>query len=160
MPFHGGVVTGNGSCCARSPGGAVAQRLRGYKWRSEKSVKAIAPTGAALAFCASTSSLGLSRASSPWPVAGGWSPEVGRGESEHPSLPLAQRSVSARCWQAESLPIAHHFQSFFPQTFWKMWKNRAAGVSFAQKRGKINCKIRKCALRQVCRAGRTSIAHP
>ena len=32
------------------PGGAVAQRLRGYKWRSEKSVKAIAPTGAALAF--------------------------------------------------------------------------------------------------------------
>ena len=32
------------------PGGAVAQRLRGYEWRSEKSVKAIAPTGAALAF--------------------------------------------------------------------------------------------------------------
>ena len=31
-------------------GGAVAQRLRGFKWRSEKSVKAIAPTGAALAF--------------------------------------------------------------------------------------------------------------
>ena len=27
---------------------------------------------------------------------GGWSPEVGRGESEHPSLPLAQRSVFAR----------------------------------------------------------------
>ena len=35
---------------ASSLGGAVAQRLRGYKWRSEKSVKAIAPTGAALAF--------------------------------------------------------------------------------------------------------------
>ena len=35
---------------ACSPGGAVAQRLRGYKWRNEKSVKAIAPTGAALAF--------------------------------------------------------------------------------------------------------------
>ena len=32
------------------PGEDVAQRLRGYKWRSEKSVKAIAPTGAALAF--------------------------------------------------------------------------------------------------------------
>ena len=31
-------------------GGAVAQRLRGFLWRSEKSVKAIAPTGAALAF--------------------------------------------------------------------------------------------------------------
>ena len=35
---------------ARSPGGAVAQRLRGFKWRSEKSIKALAPTGAALAF--------------------------------------------------------------------------------------------------------------
>ena len=60
--FTGGVVKENSICraafCesaalrvnARSPGGAVAQRLRGYKWRSEKSVKAIAPTGAALAF--------------------------------------------------------------------------------------------------------------
>ena len=35
---------------ASSPLGERAQRLRGYKWRSEKSVKAIAPTGAALAF--------------------------------------------------------------------------------------------------------------
>ena len=36
--------------CSLPLGGAVAQRLRGFKWRSEKSVKAIAPTGAALAF--------------------------------------------------------------------------------------------------------------
>ena len=36
--------------CPLPLGGAVAQRLRGYKWRSEKSVKALAPTGAALAF--------------------------------------------------------------------------------------------------------------
>ena len=36
--------------CLLPLGGAVAQRLRGYGWRSEKSVKAIAPTGAALAF--------------------------------------------------------------------------------------------------------------
>ena len=36
--------------CPLPLGGAVAQRLRGYGWRSEKSVKAIAPTGAALAF--------------------------------------------------------------------------------------------------------------
>ena len=44
----GGKVSGS---TQRLPlGGAVAQRLRGYKWRSEKSVKAIAPTGAALAF--------------------------------------------------------------------------------------------------------------
>ena len=60
--FTGGVVTVNGICCAAfcesaalracplPLGGAVAQRLRGYGWRSEKSVKAIAPTGAALAF--------------------------------------------------------------------------------------------------------------
>ena len=60
--FTGGVVEENGICSAAfcesaalresacSPGGAVAQRLRGYKWGSEKSVKAIAPTGAALAF--------------------------------------------------------------------------------------------------------------
>ena len=60
--FMGGGVAGNGSCstafcesaalrtCPLPIGGAVAQRLRGYKWRSEKSVKAIAPTGAALAF--------------------------------------------------------------------------------------------------------------
>ena len=93
-----------GRALAPPSGGAVAQRLRGYGWRSEKSVKAIAPTGAALAFCASTSSLGLSRASSPWPVAGGWSPEVGRGESEHPSLPLAQRSVF--CSKQIPLPAA------------------------------------------------------
>ena len=58
--FHG--REGNGICsaafcesaalraCLLPLGGAVAQRLRGYKWRSEKSVKAIAPTGAALAF--------------------------------------------------------------------------------------------------------------
>ena len=60
--FTGGVVEENGSCraafcestalrmCPLPLGGAVAQRLRGYRWRSEKSVKAIAPTGAALAF--------------------------------------------------------------------------------------------------------------
>ena len=58
----GGVVEENGICSAafcesaalgagaRAPLGERAQRLRGYRWRSEKSVKAIAPTGAALAF--------------------------------------------------------------------------------------------------------------
>ena len=74
-------------------GGAGAQRLRGYGWRSEKSVKAIAPTGAALAFCASTSSLGLSRASSPWPVAG-WVESRGREGGVGTPLPasgLAER---------------------------------------------------------------------
>ena len=36
--------------CPLPLGGAGTQRLRGYEWRSEKSVKVIAPTGAALAF--------------------------------------------------------------------------------------------------------------
>ena len=52
-PWHGGKVSGKAVNFAGGnapPGGAVAQRLRGYGWRSEKSVKAIAPTGAALAF--------------------------------------------------------------------------------------------------------------
>ena len=44
------VIRHTEMCIRDSLGGAVAQRLRGYKWRSEKSVKAIAPTGAALAF--------------------------------------------------------------------------------------------------------------
>ena len=62
--FTEGVVKGNGRCSAAfcesaalrasacSPLGELSSvaRLRGYKWRSEKSVKAIAPTGAALAF--------------------------------------------------------------------------------------------------------------
>ena len=154
--FTGGVVTENGICSAafcesaalgvgaRSPlGGAVAQRLRGHKWRSEKSVKAIAPTGAALAFlcfdfffrivkgeqpletgCGTQHplrALGGTRVllaaapttppcfrrwrrSSSLLLRGGWSPEVGRGESEHPSLPLAQRSVFACLRRAETSP--------------------------------------------------------
>ena len=62
--FTDGVVTENGICSAAfcesaalrasacSPLGELSSvaRLRGYKWRSETSVKAIAPTGAALAF--------------------------------------------------------------------------------------------------------------
>ena len=51
--WHSGKVSGSSAMLAgvpAPPGGAVAQRLRGYGWRSEKSVKALAPTGAALAF--------------------------------------------------------------------------------------------------------------
>ena len=44
------------------------------------------------------------RRSSSLLLRGGWSPEVGRGESEHPSLPLAQRSVLARLRQAGTSP--------------------------------------------------------
>ena len=70
--FTGGVVAGNGSCCACSPGGAVAQRLRGFKSAEpEKTVKRSSRrTGVNLQFFpVEPTSLGLSRASSPWPVA-------------------------------------------------------------------------------------------
>ena len=100
--------------CPLPLGGAVAQRLRGYKWRSEKSVKAIAPTGAALAFCASTSSLGLSRACSPWPVAG-WVESRGRegglgtplpasGPAERPCPLLASRNFPCEACAFQILP--------------------------------------------------------
>ena len=62
--FTDEVVKENGICsaCFLRKRGAAGERLlpwgelssvarlRGYKWRSEKSVKALAPTGAALAF--------------------------------------------------------------------------------------------------------------
>ena len=48
--FHGRGRNGKRQLLRLLPRGEQAQRLRGYGWRSEKSVKAIAPTGAALAF--------------------------------------------------------------------------------------------------------------
>ena len=51
LPREGRLPPAGGRCHRRGQKGeSVAQRLRGYRWRSEKSVKAIAPTGAALAF--------------------------------------------------------------------------------------------------------------
>ena len=103
--FTGGVVEENGICsaafyesaalraCLLPLGGAVAQRLRGYGWRSEKSVKAIAPTGAALAFCASTSSLGLSRACSPW------------RRVAAPSIRFVPWTALASCWPLPQQPL-------------------------------------------------------
>ncbi len=38
---------------------------------------------------------------------GGWSPEEGRGESKHPSLPLAQRSVLHTSPQAQHSPLCN-----------------------------------------------------
>ena len=101
--------------CLLPLGGAVAQRLRGYGWRSEKSVKAIAQTGAALAFCASTSSLGLSRASSPWPVAG-WVESRGREGGVGTPLPAsgpAERPCTLKA--SRKLPRKAHT---FPVLFW------------------------------------------
>ena len=124
--------------CSLPLGGAVAQRLRGYKSaKPEKTVKRSSRrTGVNLQFfpvgahffrivkgvqplvtgCGTQHplrALGGTRVllaaapttppcfrrwrrSSSLLLRGGWSPEVGRGESEHPSLPLAQRSVLAR----------------------------------------------------------------
>ena len=70
--FTGGVVAGNGSCCTCSPGGAVAQRLRGFKSAEpEKTVKRSSRrTGVNLQFFpVEPSSLGLKGASSPFFVA-------------------------------------------------------------------------------------------
>ena len=70
--FTGGVVAGNGSCCACSPGGAVAQRLRGFKSAEpEKTVKRSSRrTGVNLQFFpVQPTSLGLKGASSPFFVA-------------------------------------------------------------------------------------------
>ena len=65
-------MAGNGSCCACSPGGAVAQRLRGCKSAEpEKTVKRSSRrTGVNLQFFpVEPSSLGLKGASSPFFVA-------------------------------------------------------------------------------------------
>ena len=70
--FTGGVITENGSCCACSPGGAVAQRLRGFRSAEpEKTVKRSSRrTGVNLQFFpVQPSSLGLKGASSPFFVA-------------------------------------------------------------------------------------------
>ena len=153
-------------------GGAVAQRLRGFKWRSEKSVKAIAPTGAALAFlcfdfffrfvkgeepletgCGTQHplrALGGTRVllaaapttppcfrrwrrSSSLLLRGGWSPEVGRGESEHPSLPLAQRSVPARLRQAKTFPAERRAFQIVPLPVVSTTKSAASSTPYCAK---------------------------
>ena len=164
------------------PGGAVAQRLRGYKWRSEKSVKAIAPTGAALAFlcfdfffrivkgvqplatgCGTQHplrALGGTRVllaaapttppcfrrwrrSSSLLLRGGWSPEVGRGESEHPSLPLAQRSVFARLRQAITFPAERDAFKNRPgpgfPLFWVKMPKKAGNISLSLREWGLFC---------------------
>ena len=97
----------------------------------------------------------------------------GRGSGETASyvvcpetLPLCQGLSLWESWQARqglterarTLPTI--FIPFFHKHFGRCGKTARRVYLFAQKRGKINCKIRKCALRQVCRAGRTSTAHP
>ena len=164
------------------PGGAVAQRLRGFKWRSEKSVKALAPTGAALAFlcfdfffrivkgeqpletgCGTQHplrALGGTRVllaaapttppcfrrwrrSSSLLLRGGWSPEVGRGESEHPSLPLAQRSVPARLRQAKTSPAERDAFKNPPAPgfplFWVKMPKKAGNISLSLREWGLFC---------------------
>ena len=60
--------------------------------------------------------------------------------------------------RARMLPAIFH--PFFHKHFGRCGKTARRVYLFAQKRGKINCKIRKCALRRVYRTGRTSTAHP
>ena len=74
-------------------------------------------------------------------------------------------ATKGRIWQSrqaltERAQSPAIFDPFFHKHFGRCGKTARRVYLFAQKRGKINCKIRKCALRQVYRAGRTSIAHP
>ncbi len=107
----------------------VAQRLRGYKWRSEKSVKAIAPTGAALAFLCFDFFFRIvkgeqprsSLASSPWPVAG-WVESRGReggvgtplpasGPAERPCTLAASKNIPCGAERISNRPALsglHH----------------------------------------------------
>jgi hypothetical protein len=69
-----------------------------------------------------------------------------------------ERSEQTEGVTSQMLPAI--FDLFFHKHFGRCGKTARRVYLFAQKRGKINCKIRKCALRQVCRAGRTNTAHP
>ena len=55
-------------------------------------------------------------------------------------------------------PAETIFNPFFHKHFGRCGKTARRVYLFAQKRGKISCKIRKCALRRLCRTGRTSSA--
>ena len=137
--FTGGVVAANGICnaafcesaalraCPLPLGGAVAQRLRGSKSAEpEKTVKRSSRrTGVNLQFFRwEPTSLGLSRASSPWPVAG-WVESRGReggvgtplptsGPAERLCTLKASSNFPRRAWRAFQivLPVqpAPHLQ--------------------------------------------------
>ena len=85
---------------------------------------------------------------------------------EPETIPLCQGLSPWESWQARQglterarmLPTI--FNPFFHKHLGRCGKTARRVYLFAQKRGKINCKIRKCALRRVCRTGRTSTAHP
>ena len=144
--FHGRGRKGKRQLPRLLPlGGAVAQRLRGYKWRSEKSVKAIAPTGAALAFCASTSSLGLSRASSPWPVAG-WVESRGREGGVGTPLP-ASGPAERLCTLAASRSFPAKVQSLRVRQRLPprgSWQNRQVLTEGARSSPKTPSICKKC----------------
>ena len=73
------------------------------------------------------------------------------------SLSLWERwHRAAMTERARMLPAI--FVPFFHKHFGRCGKTARRVYLFAQKRGKISCKIRKCALRRLCRAGRTSSA--
>ena len=85
---------------------------------------------------------------------------------EPETIPLCQGLSPWESWQARqglterARMLLAIFNPFFHKHFGRCGKTARRVYLFAQKRGKINCKIRKCALRRVCRTGRTSTAHP
>ena len=107
--------------CGRacSPGGAVAQRLRGCKSAEpEKTVKRSSRrTGVNLQFFpVEPTSLGLSRACSPWPVAG-WVESRGREGGIGTPLP-ASGPAERPCTLAASRNFPRSAQYAFPVLFW------------------------------------------
>ena len=131
--------------------------LRG-SWRAVASLR-----GFVLRQASSPSPSLLRKSTSP---KGRGSGETTNSALEPETIPLCQGLSPWESWQARQglterarmLPAI--FDPFFHKHFGRCGKTARRVYLFAQKRGKINCKIRKCALRQVCRAGRTSTAHP
>ena len=139
------------------PGAGEVYPLRG-SWRAVASLR-----GFVLRQASSPSPSLLRKSTSP---KGRGSGETTNSALEPETIPLCQGLSPWESWQARQglterarmLPAI--FDPFFHKHFGRCGKTARRVYLFAQKRGKINCKIRKCALRQVCRAGRTSIAHP
>ena len=134
-----------------------ANPLRG-SWRAVASLR-----GFVLRQASSPSPSLLRKSTSP---KGRGSGETTNSALEPETIPLCQGLSPWESWQARQglterarmLPAIFH--PFFHKHFGRCGKTARRVYLFAQKRGKINCKIRKCALRRVYRTGRTSTAHP
>ena len=157
FPRSGGSLSSQGELFAIFRSARIKLPLRG-SWRAVARLR-----GFVLRQASSPSPSLLRKSTSP---KGRGSGETTNSALEPETIPLCQGLSPWESWQARQglterarmLPAI--FNPFFHKHFGRCGKTARRVYLFAQKRGKINCKIRKCALRQVCRAGRTSTAHP